>query len=111
MSENSTAVVNVTAENFNEEVLQSSVPTLVDFWAPWCGVCRTVRPYIDSFAEREKSKIKVVAVNAQDFPDLANQYGVMALPTFLSFRNGQVVGQHVGALNERQLGELVEVNQ
>lgn len=108
MSENSTAIIDVTAENFQEEVIDSQTPTIVDFWAPWCGVCRTVRPQIDAFAEKEKENIKVVAVNAQEHPDLANQYGVMSLPTFLSFINGQVVGQHVGALNERQLSELVE---
>jgi thioredoxin 1 len=110
MSENSTAVIDITEENFHEEVIQSQTPTIVDFWAPWCGVCRTVRPQIDAFAEREKENVKVVAVNAQDHPDLANQYGVMALPTFLSFINGQVVGQHVGPLSERQLSELVEQN-
>lgn len=107
MSEQSTAIIDVTQDNFHQEVLQSETPTIVDFWAPWCGVCRTVRPHVDSFAEKEKENIKVVAVNAQEHPDLANQYGVMALPTFLSFKGGQVVGQHVGALNENQLKELV----
>ena len=108
MSENATAIVDVTGDNFHQEVLQSGAPTIVDFWAPWCGVCRTVRPQVAAFAEKEKDNVKVVAVNAQDHPELANEYGVMALPTFLSFKDGQVVGQHVGALNERQLKELVE---
>jgi thioredoxin 1 len=108
MSDISTAIIDVTQDNFQQEVLEASTPTIVDFWAPWCGVCKTVRPQIDAFANREKENIKVVAVNAQDHPDLANQYGVMALPTFLSFRDGQVIGQHVGALNEHQLKGLVE---
>lgn len=109
MSDNSTSIIDVTKDSFHKEVIESDKPTIVDFWAPWCGVCRTVRPQVDSFADREKERVKVVAVNAQDHPELANEYGVMALPTFISFKDGQVAGQHVGALNEHQLKELVEV--
>jgi len=108
MSNDTTVIVDVSAEAFQKEVLEAEKPIIVDFWAPWCGVCKMVRPKVESFAVKEQHRVKVVTVNAQDHPELANQYGVMSLPTFLSFKNGEVVGQHVGPLSEHQLAELIE---
>lgn len=109
MSPESSPVLDVTAASFEAEVLRSDRPTIVDFWAPWCGVCRTVRPLVDVFAEQEQERVKVVALDAQEFPDMANRFGVMALPTFLAFHQGEVIGQHVGSLSVHHLAALARL--
>ena len=90
------AVVTITKENFEQEVLQSAQPVLLDFWASWCGPCRMLSPIVDEVAE-ERTDVKVGKVNVDEQPDLAAEFGVMSIPTLLVFRDGKLVNQSVGA--------------
>ena len=86
----------VTTADFDQEVLQSSVPVLVDFWAAWCGPCRAIAPHIDAVAEEYSGKAKVVKLNVDDAPEIAGRYGVQSIPTLIIFKDGQKVGEMVG---------------
>ena len=90
------AVVTITKENFEQEVLQSATPVLLDFWASWCGPCRMLSPVVDEVAE-ERTDVKVGKVNVDEQPELAGQFGVMSIPTLLVFEQGKLVRQAVGA--------------
>jgi thioredoxin 1 len=105
----STGVISITQDSFEHEVLRADLPTIVDFWAPWCGVCKAVEPIVCEFAEKERDRVKVVMINVQDALDIARQYGVRQLPTFISFRNGEALGQHVGALEKQELAKLAGI--
>ena len=90
------AVITITKENFDAEVLRSAQPVLLDFWASWCGPCRMLSPIVDEVAE-ERTDVKVGKVNVDEQPDLAAQFGVMSIPTLLVFKDGKLVNQTVGA--------------
>ena len=90
------SVINITSETFQEEVLKSDKPVLLDFWASWCGPCRMVSPVIDEIAG-ERSDIKVGKVNVDEQQELAAQFQVMSIPTLLVLKDGQVVNKSVGA--------------
>ena len=81
------AVIELTTQNFNEEVLQSDVPVMVDFWASWCGPCRMVSPIVDEIAEEVQGKAKVGKVNVDEQGDLVSQFCVMSFPTIMVFKN------------------------
>lgn len=103
------AMTSVTPETFESEVVKAEKPVIVEFWAPWCGPCHTLKPLLQEFSETEKERVKVVLANAQDHPDLANRFGIMALPTFLAFRGGVITSQHVGSLKRERLAQLAGI--
>ena len=97
----SPAIVNLTAQNFETEVLKSSTPVLVDFWAEWCGPCKMVAPILDELASEYQGKVKIGKVNIDEFQGLATEYGIRAIPTLLIFKEGQVADQIVGLRSKR----------
>ena len=101
------SVHTITKENFDELVLQSDKPVLVDFWAPWCGPCRMVSPLVDEIAE-ERGDIAVGKVNVDEQPELAMRFGVMSIPTLLVFKNGELAQQAVGARPKEELLALLD---
>ena len=101
------AVINITKENFAQEVLHSEKPVLLDFWASWCGPCRMLSPVVDEVAE-ERTDVKVGKVNVDEQPDLAAQFGVMSIPTLIVFKNGEEIDRSVGALPKARLQALLE---
>nr|4ULX_A Chain A, LPBCA-L89K THIOREDOXIN [synthetic construct] len=102
------SVIEVTDENFEQEVLKSDKPVLVDFWAPWCGPCRMIAPIIEELAKEYEGKVKVVKVNVDENPNTAAQYGIRSIPTLLLFKNGQVVDRKVGAQPKEALKERID---
>ncbi len=101
------AVTEVSDNNFQAEVVESTQPVLVDFWAPWCGPCRIVAPHLEELAG-ERDDIRVVKLNVDDNPQTAATYQVMSIPTILLFKNGQVAHQIVGALPKNRLLQELE---
>ena len=90
------SAINIDKNNFQNEVMNSDKPVLLDFWAPWCGPCRMVVPIVEEIA-KERSDIKVCKVNVEEQPELASQFGVMSIPTLVVMKNGRIVNQAMGA--------------
>lgn len=86
----------ITKETFDQEVLQATVPVLVDFWAPWCGPCRMLSPTLEELGKELEGAAKIVKVNVDEQPDLASKYGIMSIPTVIAFKDGQAVGKTIG---------------
>ncbi|MEG0392696.1 MAG: thioredoxin [Anaerovoracaceae bacterium] len=101
------SVLHITKENFESEVLKSSVPVLVDFWAPWCGPCKMVGPVIEEIAN-EVTDAKVGKINIDEQVELARKYGVMSIPTLVVFKDGQIVRQEVGARPKADILSLLK---
>lgn len=92
------SITNVTEATFKEEVLESGVPVLVDFWAPWCGPCRMVAPVVDEVALEYEGQVKVVKLNTDQNPTVASHYGIRSIPTLIVFKGGRQVDTVVGAV-------------
>ena len=101
-------VPSVTEQNFDQEVLQSTLPVLVDFWAPWCGPCRAVAPVVEKVAADMQGKLKTVKCNVDESQALAGKYGIRSIPSLLIFRGGEVIDSVVGFLSESELKKRVE---
>ena len=100
-------VIKLTSENFEEEVIKSSIPVVVDFWAEWCGPCRMQSPIVDDLAETMQGELKVGKVNVDDEGDLAAKYNIMSIPTLLIFKDGNVVNTAVGLHSKQEILDLV----
>ena len=96
------SALHITKENFENEVLKSDRPVLLDFWASWCGPCRMVSPIIDEIAEETTDK-KVCKINVDEQPELAQAFGVMSIPTLVAMKDGEVVGQSVGVKSKEAI--------
>ena len=100
--------INVTDEAFEETVINSEMPVIVDFWAPWCGPCKMVGPILDKIAKEFAGKVIVAKVNTDNDSEWANKYGVQGIPTMLFMANGKVIHQQVGALPEPMLRTVLD---
>lgn len=101
------AVLEVTGDNFETEVLKSDVPVLVDFWAEWCGPCKVIAPIVSEISEELDGKLKVAKVNVDDAQELAGNFNIMSIPTLLLFKGGEAVEQIVGAVPKDQILDKV----
>jgi len=102
------AALHLDEKNFEGEVLKSSLPVLVDFWAEWCGPCKMIAPIIDQLSVELQGKMKIAKVNVDQAAELAGQFNVMSIPTMLIFKGGQIVEQMVGAMPKDKL--LAKIN-
>jgi thioredoxin 1 len=97
--------------NFDAEVLKSNIPVFVDFWAPWCGPCQMMGPIVEELSkEYEGKNIKIGKCNVDENQDIAGQFGILSIPTFAVFKNGQLVDQVVGGVQKEKLKELIDKN-
>lgn len=103
-------VIHVNQSNFKEEVIDSKIPVIVDFWAAWCGPCRMIAPIIDQLAMEYSGKMKVVKLNVDENPDLSSQYGINSIPSIYMFKNGQKVDALIGARPKQAFDDMVKRN-
>ena len=101
-------LIHVTDNNFEQEVIKSEKPVLVDFWAPWCGPCRAIGPVVEELAETYKDRIKVTKLNIDDNPKTATVYGVMSIPTLILYKDGKALDKVVGLVSKDRLEELMK---
>lgn len=99
----------ITEKNFNEEVVNSSIPVLVDFWATWCGPCRMIAPIVEEIAKEYDGKIKVGKVNVDDEMQLAVKFGIVSIPTLLYFENGEVKNKLIGYCQKDEIVKLINL--
>lgn len=101
-------VLTLTDVNFEEEVLSSDLPVLVDFWAAWCGPCKMVAPIIEEIARDYDGKIKVAKLNVDEYSNVASKYNIMSIPTIFLFKNGEPVEKLIGARSKDEFKEMIE---
>lgn len=101
-------MLQLTADNFDQEVKQSPIPVIVDFWATWCGPCRALKPVLEGMSAEANGEYKVVGVDVDECQDLASEYGVMSIPTVLVFKNGTITQKLVGIQSREKLLEAVK---
>ena len=104
----SKATVTVTDESFNDEVIQSDIPVLVDFWAEWCGPCKIIGPTLEALADDYRGRVKIAKLNVDDSPETAARFAVRSIPTLIVFKDGQAQEAAVGVRPKSQLAELLD---
>ena len=103
-------IIHVTDDSFEQEVLKSSDPVLVDYWADWCGPCKMIAPVLDEIAEAYDDKTKVATINIDQNPDTPPRYGIRGIPTLMLFKQGEVEATKVGAVSKSQLTAFIDSN-
>ncbi len=103
-------IIHVTDDSFEQEVLQSSDPVLVDYWADWCGPCKMIAPVLDEIAEEYAGKIRVAKLNIDENPSTPPRYGIRGIPTLMLFKQGEVEATKVGAVSKSQLTAFIDSN-
>ncbi len=106
----SNAIVYVSDATFEAEVLQSTTPVLVDYWAEWCGPCKMIAPILDDVAKEYSGKLKIAKLNIDENQDTPPKYGIRGIPTLMLFKNGNVEATKVGALSKTQLAAFIDAN-
>ena len=99
--------INLTSKNYDEEVVKSQIPVLIDFWATWCGPCRAMMPVVEQIANESEGKIKVCKVNVDNNQELAVKYNITNIPTLLFFKNGSLVNSSIGFVSKSELEEII----
>ena len=100
--------VNVNTANFKKEVIDSKVPALVDFWAPWCGPCQMIAPHVKELAKDYSGKLKVCKLNVDEAPEVATQYAIMSIPAIMLFKDGDIMSKRVGAMSKQELEKFIQ---
>ncbi len=100
-------IVELNNNNFEQEVLKSQIPVLIDFWATWCGPCRMMAPVVDAIAKEKDGEVKVCKVNIDENQALAEKYGVMSIPTFVIIKNGSETGRTIGVQSKEEIMKLI----
>ena len=103
-------IVNVTDDNFEQEVLQSDGPVLVDYWAEWCGPCKMIAPILEEISGEYAGKLKIAKLNIDENPETPPKFGIRGIPTLMLFRDGDVEATKVGALSKSQLAAFIDSN-
>ncbi|HET7174797.1 MAG TPA: thioredoxin TrxA [Gammaproteobacteria bacterium] len=103
-------IVHTSDANFDSDVLKSSVPVLVDYWAEWCGPCKMIAPILDEIAKDYGGKLKIAKVNVDENQHVTQKYGIRSIPTLMMFKDGNVQAQKVGAMSKSQLAAFIETN-
>jgi thioredoxin 1 len=103
-------IVHVTDDSFENEVLQSSAPVLVDYWAEWCGPCKMIAPVLDEIASEYDGRVKIAKLNIDDNPNTPPRYGIRGIPTLMLFKDGEVEATKVGAVSKSQLTAFIDSN-
>ena len=106
----SSNIIYLSDESFEEEVLKSKTPVLVDYWAEWCGPCKMIAPILDEIASEYGNKVKVTKLNIDDNPDTPPKYGIRGIPTLMLFKDGNVEATKVGAVSKSQLSAFIDQN-
>ncbi len=102
------SLVNLNSENFTKEVLEEEKPVLIDFWADWCSPCKMMAPVVDNIAESMSDTVKVCKVNIDENEELAEEYGIMSIPTFIVIKNGKETGRTVGVQSKEELLRILQ---
>ncbi len=103
-------IVYTSDANFENDVLKSSVPVLVDYWAEWCGPCKMIAPILDEIAGDYQGKLKIAKVNVDENQQVTQKYGIRSIPTLMMFKGGSVQAQKIGAMSKSQLAAFIETN-
>ncbi|MCG6968104.1 MAG: thioredoxin TrxA [Chromatiaceae bacterium] len=103
-------IVHITDDNFENEVLQSAEPVLVDYWAEWCGPCKMIAPVLDEIAAEYEGRVKIAKLNIDDNPNTPPRYGIRGIPTLMLFKDGEVEATKVGAVSKSQLTAFIDSN-